>query len=56
MGLEQQSNAPVQESQEERMPARAIDYSQQRPARVGGLDVDVNGLGSTGSYSKSRDD
>ncbi|KAI1071002.1 hypothetical protein LB507_010958 [Fusarium sp. FIESC RH6] len=56
MGLEQQSNLPVQESQEERMPARAIEHSQQRPARVGGLEVDLNGLGGTGSYSKSRDE
>jgi glycerol-3-phosphate dehydrogenase len=56
MGLEQKTDAPVQASQEERMPARQIEHSQQRPARVGGLDVDLNGLGSTGSYSKSRDD
>jgi glycerol-3-phosphate dehydrogenase len=56
MGLEQKTDAPVQASQEERMPARQIEHSQQRPARVGGLDVDLNGLGSTSSYSKSRDD
>ncbi|CEI61749.1 Glycerol-3-phosphate dehydrogenase, mitochondrial [Fusarium venenatum] len=56
MGLEQKTDAPVQASQEERMPARQIEHSQQRPARIGGLDVDLNGLGSTGSYSKSRDD
>ncbi|GKU06129.1 glycerol-3-phosphate dehydrogenase [Fusarium langsethiae] len=55
MGLEQKTDAPVQASQEERMPARQIEHSQQRPARVGGLDVDLNGLGSTSSYSKSRD-
>ncbi|KAL6916943.1 hypothetical protein ACHAPO_006717 [Fusarium lateritium] len=56
MGLEQKTDAPVQASQEERMPARQIEHSQQRPTRIGGLDVDMNGLGSTGSYSKSRDD
>ncbi|QPC70688.1 hypothetical protein HYE68_001440 [Fusarium pseudograminearum] len=56
MGLEQMTDAPVQASQQERMPARQIEHSQQRPARVGGLEVDLNGLGSTSSYSKSRDD
>lgn len=55
MGLEQQTDAPVQASQEEKMPARSIEHAP-RPTRVGGLDVDLNGLGGTGSYSKSRDD
>ncbi|TVY67723.1 Glycerol-3-phosphate dehydrogenase [Fusarium oxysporum f. sp. cubense] len=55
MGLEQQTDAPVQASQEEKMPVRSIEHSP-RPTRVGGLDVDLNGLGGTGSYSKSRDD
>ncbi|KAG7405640.1 Glycerol-3-phosphate dehydrogenase [Fusarium oxysporum f. sp. rapae] len=55
MGLEQQTDAPVQASQEEKMPVRSIEHSS-RPTRVGGLDVDLNGLGGTGSYSKSRDD
>ena len=56
MGLEQMTDAPVQASQQERMPSRQIEHSQQRPTRVGGLEVDLNGLGSTSSYSKSRDD
>ncbi|KAF5551600.1 glycerol-3-phosphate dehydrogenase [Fusarium mexicanum] len=55
MGLKQQTDAPVQASQEEKMPARSIEHAP-RPTRVGGLEVDLNGLGGTGSYSKSRDD